>query len=638
MARLRPCPDSNEVRSRVRFSDAFLRQLRDRVSIADYAGRKLVWDKRKSRISAGDFWACCPFHQEKSASFHVLDNKGLYNCFGCGEKGDVFGLAMKLEGLSFPEAVAMFAEREGVPLPVMDQEDRAASDARRGLYGVMERAAKLYANALRGPEGKAARTYLLSRGLDEDVWDKFGIGLAPEGWTHAIDKLRADGVSLDDLIAAGLAKPGEDGRRPIDVFRGRITFEIADAGGKVIAFGARALDPQAPAKYINSPETPLFHKGRTLYRLKQAREILARSKADGLVVGEGYLDVIAFERAGIAAVAPLGTALTEDQLALVWRAGPAPVLCFDGDGAGIKAAERALDLALPQIGPGKTVRIAVLPKGEDPDDVYRRAGPEALAPMIAAALGAADALFEREQRRGPLKTPEQKAAFKDRLKQAVFKIGDEETKRQYLRDLMSRADAALRPPPRPYSKDGYGKGGYGRPPQIPPLTSELKAKTAGGPVRARFVAEDLLRAAIDRPAILEQSLEWIDRMKLSDPELKAIRAAIQALTHAEAEHGAVDREAVSRHLVTMGEERALARISRWPAAKVPAGDEAAEAEWLARMTLEVILPSIQEEMAAARREADAGDPAAFELFQALGREARALKAQALDTSAEPDAA
>jgi len=265
-----------------------------------------------------------------------------------------------------------------------------------------------------------------------------------------------------------------------------------------------------------------------------------------------------------------------------------------------------------------------------------------LAPMIAAAQGAADALLSREERRGPLKTPEQKAAFKDRLKQAAFKIADEETKKQYLRDLMSRADALLRPPPRPFNKDGYGKGGYGRPPQIPPLTAELKAKTTSQG-RGRFVAEDLLRAAIDRPAILEQSIEWIDRMKLSDPELKAIRAAIQALTHAEAEHGAVDREAVSRHLVLLGEERALARISRWPAAKVPdgieaGGDEAAEAEWLARMTLEVILPSIQEEMAAARRKADGGDPAAFELFQALGREARTLKAQALEAGAEPDAA
>lgn len=620
----------------MRFSDAFLRQLRDRVSIADYAGRKLSWDKRKTRPAAGDYWACCPFHQEKSSSFHVLDGKGLFNCFGCGEKGDVFGLAMKLEGLNFPEAVAMLAERAGMDLPVEEMESREASDARRGLYGVMEKAAKFYAQALRGPEGKAARAYLLGRGLDEAVWDRFGIGYAPAGWTTLIDRLSAQGVKMPDLIAAGLARGSDDGRRPIDVFRDRITFEIADTGGKVVAFGARALDPQAAAKYINSPETPLFSKGRTLYRLKQAREILARTKAEGLVVGEGYLDVIAFERAGIAAVAPLGTALTEDQLALVWRAGPTPILCFDGDSAGIKAAERALDLALPHLGPGKTVKIAVLPAGEDPDDVFRRAGPDALAPLIAAALPAFDALFAREERRAPLTTPEAKAAFKDRLKQAAFRIQDDETKRQYLRDLMARADAALRPPPRPFEprrQGSFGPGGFK--PGPGPVTSELKAKAAV--TRARLGAEDFLRAAIDHPSFFEEFGEWIDRMTLADPDLVAVRAAIQALTRADAELGIVDREAVCLHLTSLGEERALARISRWPKATIPAGD-GAEAQWLARMALEVILPSIQEEMAAIRPRAENGEPEAIQLFQALGREARALKAQALDAGAEPDAA
>ncbi|MET0182350.1 MAG: DNA primase [Caulobacterales bacterium] len=616
----------------MRFSDAFLRQVRDRVSIAEYAGRKLSWDQRKTRPAAGDYWACCPFHQEKSSSFHVLDGKGIFNCFGCGEKGDIFGLSMKLEGLNFPEAVAMLAERAGLPLPVDDMESREQADARRGLYGIMEKAAKFYANALRGPDGKAARQYLLGRGLDEDVWARFGIGYAPAGWTSAIDALSAQGAKMPDLIAAGIAKGSDDGRRPIDVFRDRITFEIADAGGKVIAFGGRALDPQAPAKYINSPDTPLFHKGRTLYRLKQAREILARSKAEGLVVGEGYLDVIAFERAGIAAVAPLGTALTEEQLGLIWRTGAAPVLCFDGDGAGIKAAARALDLALPHLGPGKTVRIAVLPEGEDPDDVYRRAGPEALAPMIAAAQPAFDALFEREERRAALTTPEAKAAFKDRLKQAAFRIQDDETKRQYLRDLMARADALLRPAPRPFEPR---RGGGKFSPGPAPITSELKAKTAIS--RARLGAEDFLRAAIDHPGFLEEFAEWIDRMSLTDPDLKAVRAAIQALTRADAELGIVDREAVSLHLETLGEERALARISRWPKSTIPSGDEA-EAQWLARMALEVILPSIQEEMAAIRPRAESGESAAMELFQALGREARALKAQALDAGAEPDAA
>lgn len=627
----------------MRFSDAFLRQLRERASIVDYAGARLQWDKRKSRPAAGDYWACCPFHQEKSASFHVLDTRGLFTCFGCGEKGDIFKLAQKLEGLSFPEAVASLAERAGMALRVEDQEDRAVSDSRRRLIAVMEKAAAHYAAALRGPEGKAARTYLLQRGLDEDIWTKFGIGYAPSGWTWLIDKLRADKIAPEDILAVGLASAG-DGRRPIDVFRDRVTFEIADPGGKVIAFGGRALDPTQPAKYVNSPETPLFSKSRTLYRLKQAREIASRAKAGGLVVAEGYLDVIAFERAGIGAVAPMGTALTEDQLALAWRAGSAPTLCFDGDGAGLKAADRALDLALPHLGPDKTVRIAVLPPGEDPDDLYRRAGPEALAPVIAAAAHAFDALFAREQRRAPLDTPEARASFKARLREAAGQIADSETKRLYLRTLLEKADALISPPRAPWQPqaprpNGNGNGGP-RPPfrnaGPPPLTPELKAKAASG---LRLGAEDFLRAAIDQPPLIAKFGDWIDRLVLRDRELAAIRGAIQALAHAEAEPGAVDREAVKRHLLEQGEERALARLSRWPK---PKGQEApgleAETEWLARMTLEVILPSIQEEMAALRPRADAGDPAAFEMFQALGREARALKAQALDADIEPSAA
>lgn len=617
----------------MRFSDAFLRQVRDRVSIADYAGRKLAWDKRKSRPAAGDYWACCPFHTEKSASFHVLDGKGIFNCFGCGEKGDVFGLAMRLEGLSFPEAVARMAEHAGVPLPVEDAEERGAGDQRRKLQPLMDRAALLYRRALLGPEGKAARAYLLGRGLDEEVWERFGVGLAPGGWTWALDKLKGEGAALDDLITVGLVRAGEDGRRPIDVFRERITFEIADAGGKVIAFGARALDPQAPAKYVNSPETPLFHKGRTLYRLKQARELAAKTKAEGLVIAEGYLDVIAFERAGIAAVAPLGTALTDDQLALAWRAGSAPVLCFDGDAAGLKAADRALDLALPHLGPGKTIKIAVLPKGEDPDDVFRRQGPEALAPLVAAAQPAFEALYLREERRKPLKTPEAKADFKERLRQAAFRIGDEETRRTYLRELLARADQAIRPPRAPW-KPG---GGYQRTNAPAPLTPEMRAR-AGAAARQKLGVEDFLRGAIDNPALLERAGHWIDRLAIQDAELRAVRAAIQALTHAEADPEKVDRSAVTLHLVGLGEERAAARISRWPPPEASPKDEEARSAWLAQVVREVVLPTLEEEMQALMPRVNANEPEAFELLQALRHEAIALKGQAMRAGAEPDAA
>src|SRR5690606_36260564 len=370
----------------MRFTDTLLRQVRDRVSIADYAGKRLSWHKQKSRPSAGDFWACCPFHQEKSPSFHVLDNKGLFKCFGCGEKGDVFTLAMKLEGLSFPEAVEKFAEIAGVQLPKDDYDNRGENDQRKRLYAVTTTAAKLFSAALRSSGGADARKYLQGRGFGPDEWERFSIGFAPDEWTWAIDKLKAEGFTIEEIVQAGVARQGEDDKRAIDTFRGRITFEITDTAGKVIGFGGRALAKDAKAKYINSPETPLYSKSRVLYRLKQARELLAKTKADGLVVGEGYLDVIAFERAGIAAVAPCGTALTEEQLQLLWRSGGAPVLCLDGDSAGQRAAERALDLAIPHLAPGRTIRLAYAPKGEDPDDIYRRGGAEALSALIDASV------------------------------------------------------------------------------------------------------------------------------------------------------------------------------------------------------------------------------------------------------------
>ncbi|MGE0828491.1 MAG: toprim domain-containing protein, partial [Hyphomonadaceae bacterium] len=396
--------------------------------------------------------------------------------------------------------------------------------------------------------------------------------------------------SLDDLIEAGLARPPVDGRGAIDTFRDRITFEIADAGGKIIAFGARALDPNAQAKYINSPETALFHKGRTLYRLKAAREILAKTKAEGLVVGEGYLDVIAFERAGVGAVAPLGTALTEDQLQLLWRAGPEPILCFDGDGAGQRAAARALDLALPHLGPGRTVRIALLPAGEDPDDVYRRAGGAALKEMLANAQPAFAALFERERLARPLETPEAKADFKKRLKEAAFRIQDEETRRLYLSELMKKADAAIgagRAPYQPGARAPYPPRGAQTRPAGPgggrgngrswaqPLgpTAELKALSAA---RREARIERLLRLAVDHPKLLDQGADQLAQAASGDAELEIIKSALlDAWHHAQS----VDRAGLSLHLRQSGELRAAERLDAWPRPRISKEDM--EADWTA---------------------------------------------------------
>ncbi len=616
----------------MRFSDALLRQVRDRVSIADYAGKRLTWHKGKTRPSAGDYWACCPFHQEKSPSFHVLDQKGIFHCFGCGEKGDVFTLAMKLEGLNFPEAVQKMAEIAGVPLPKDEYEDRGESDRRKRLLAIVTRTAKLYAEALRSSGGADARKYLQGRKIGPDEWERFGIGFAPDEWTWTIDKLKAEGFTIEEIVAAGVAREGDDGKRPIDTFRGRVTFEITDTAGKPIGFGGRLLDANAKAaKYINSPETALYSKSRVLYRLKQARELLAKTKANGLVVGEGYLDVIAFERAGVAAVAPCGTSLTDEQLHLLWRAGGEPVFCFDGDAAGQRAAERALDMALPHLAPGRTLKIAHAPGGEDPDDIFRRAGADGLHALIAAAVPASDALFEREKARHGLATPEARAAFQAALKEAIARIADRDTQRAYFSELMSRAHAVLRAQRPPWQPGG----GFRRNEPAPP-TAELKAFSAAP--AARPAAENFLRAAADFPGILARFADWIERLDITDPDLAAIRDALLEL-NAAAEHGeaagqTIDRAALSLHLTRSGQDRAAARMSRWPKPRAAAEGADVEAEWLALATREIVAPAIREELAEVHALAAAGDDAAFARYQALSREAREIEKRARDGRTE----
>ena len=617
----------------MRFTDTFLRQVRDRVSIAEYAGKRLSWDKRKTRPAAGDYWACCPFHQEKSSSFHVLDNKGIFNCFGCGEKGDVFGLAMRLEGLTFPEAVAMLAERAGMELPSDERHDRGEDDRRKRLVQAAARAARLYADALTGREGKEARDYLKSRGFDAELCERFGIGYAPGGYTWLIDKLKAENFKIEELVAAGLAREGDEGKRPIDTFRDRVTFEITDTSGRVIGFGGRALKKDEKAKYINSPESALYSKGRVLYRMKQARELLAKTKAPGLIVGEGYLDVIAFERAGIAAVAPCGTSLTEDQLQLLWRTGGEPTFCFDGDTAGKRAADRALDLALPHLAPGHTVRIAYAPQGQDPDDIFRSSGPEALAALIAAASPASDAIFEREKARHGLATPEARAAFQAALKEAANTIADADTKRAYFSDFMSRANAALRAERQPAPQQNGEKRAWGKNAPPPGPTQELKARA---PIQPRPAAESFLRAAVDYPEILSRFADWLDRMAIADPELSAIRDALVQLADAPNADAAIDREALTLHLTRSGQDRAAARVSRWKNDEKPAGAkkrgqegyEAKPEEWVALASLHVVLPAIREELTELQRQAAGGDDGAFARYQALSREAKAIEARA----------
>jgi DNA primase len=565
----------------MRFSDDFLRRVREMASIADYAGRRLTWDRRKSQPAKGEYWACCPFHNEKSPSFHVLDGKGVYHCFGCQESGSVIDLAMRLDGLSFPEAVERLADFAGLALP-QSRDGDGESDARlKRLFVVLDAATKIFQANLQGPAGANARAYLAQRGLEPAIITEFGLGFALDGWSSLLEALQAKGFSWNEIEGAGLAKQNE-GRRPIDVFRNRVIFPIADGRGRVIAFGGRALDPEQPAKYLNSPETALFHKGSTLYRLAEAKRRLAKGEGPGLVAAEGYVDVIALARAGCAAVAPLGTALTEAQLQLMWRAAPAPILCFDGDGAGQRAGARAMDLALPHLGPNRTLRIAFLPAGQDPDDVFRKQGAGALRALIDQALPISAALFAREQAAQPLDTPEARAGLRARLREASARIQDGETRRQYELDFQKRSDEALgqgqasRPPFSVKKKFERGQRRFEPEIRARPETKASSAAPRSGPNTIEF----LLKQAIAYPTLLHLGQERLAALSIEDAALNEIRHALLDLASTEQ---AVDLAALSNHVSRIGHHSAALRLAAWasPTTGKPSLDHRLEGEWLA---------------------------------------------------------
>ncbi|MCB2119090.1 MAG: DNA primase, partial [Rhodobacteraceae bacterium] len=373
----------------------FLDELRNRTSLSRVVGRKVTWDNRKSNQAKGDFWAPCPFHQEKTASFHVDDRKGYYYCFGCHAKGDAVSFLREAENMGFMEAIEVLARDAGMQMPARDPQAAQRADRRSQLAEVMEAAVQHYRMQLRTTAGAPARDYLSRRKLSEADRDRFEIGFAPEGWQGLWDHLKAKGIVDDLILAAGLAKPSTKGKAPYDVFRNRIMFPIRDARGRCIAFGGRAMDPGDSAKYLNSPETELFDKGRSLYNHGPARE--AAGKGEPLIVAEGYMDVIALVTAGFhAAVAPLGTAITEDQLRLLWRIHPEPLVMLDGDAAGIRAAMRLVDLALPMLEAGYGLRFVILPEGMDPDDLIRARGPQAMRDLLETAQPMVNLLWQRE--------------------------------------------------------------------------------------------------------------------------------------------------------------------------------------------------------------------------------------------------
>ncbi|MDP9836957.1 DNA primase [Neorhizobium huautlense] len=495
----------------MRFSDTFLDEIRDRVPISSVVARRVTWDRKKTNVSRGDYWACCPFHGEKSPSFHCEDRKGRYHCFGCGVSGDHFRFLTELEGLNFPEAVQQIADMAGISMPAPDVQAQKREQQRTTLQDVMEMATLFFQEQLQAPIGAKARAYLRDRGLTAKTIETFRLGFAADSRNALKEHLANKGVPKDLIEACGLVRHGEGISVSYDYFRDRIMFPILSVREKVIAFGGRAMAPDAPAKYMNSPETELFHKGSVLYNHARARQSAqmagrqgGRAEPGDVIAVEGYMDVIALYQAGVEnAVAPLGTALTENQLELMWRMTPQPILCFDGDGAGIRAANRAADMALPHIKPGRSVKFAMLPDGKDPDDLVKQEGRAPFDRVLAEAKPLATMIWQRESTGATFDTPERRAELEARLKQIVSVIADENVRRYYQQHMREQLNTLFRGSDR---RGGFepGRGGGGGRQNFRGGGQQGRGEFRGSvAVSDRLAKSGLVRGHVELPALRE---------------------------------------------------------------------------------------------------------------------------------------
>lgn len=506
------------------FPPGFLDELRARLSLSDVVGRKVAL----KRHSGSEYTGLCPFHNEKTPSFTVSDKKGFFYCFGCHEKGDAIGFVMKTEGLSFPESVEKLAREAGMEVPRATPQERERSERAATLQDVVEQAARWFQKQLRLPVGRQGLDYLRGRGLSDETIDDFRLGFAPDSREGLLGALTREGVPLEKLVETGLViQPEESGRKPYDRFRGRVMFTINDRRGRAIAFGGRVMGTGEP-KYLNSPETSLFHKGANLYCLDRAR--LAAAKDQPVIVAEGYMDVIALHGAGFTgAVAPLGTALTEGQLAEAWKLADEPYLCFDGDNAGRRAAQRAADRALPLLRPGKSLRFVALPTGEDPDSLLRAHGPDAIRRVLDMARPLADVIWELETDGKPADTPERRASIRHALAEKARSIADGEVQAAYRQELLDRYYATFgggnRAPRAP--------GGSRRPPtrggpmpETAPFAAGTAARMAGADLDSSRQERILLGALIERPALLHVVADDLRALEIAHPALAQLENAL----------------------------------------------------------------------------------------------------------------
>lgn len=546
-----------------RFDERFLEEVKSRLRPSDVIGRTV-----KLRKQGREYVGLSPFNKEKTPSFYVNDDKGQFFDFSSGKTGDLITFLQETERLTFAEAVERLAGEAGVPLPALDPRGQEQDKKRHGLGEWLETAAQWFEGELRRPAGREARAYLEKRGLPESEWARFRLGFSPGGRTALKDYLVTKGARPPELVETGLLIAPEDGGAAYDRFRDRIIFPILDVRGRVVSFGGRAMDPQARAKYLNGPETVVFHKGHQLYGLSEARKIIAAAPSGEdppLVVVEGYMDVIACQRAGVPAVAAMGTALGEDQMEVLWRHHPEPTLCFDGDRAGRQAAGRAIDRALPLLKPGKSLKFALVEGGKDPDDVLRDQGPAVLKAQLSRTMPFAEALFTREKDLEALDTPERKTALKVRLRKLAATIADPDLAQAYKEDLLARFEGLW-----PTRQPVYTVGAAGRElsrarwdKRKAPLTgAHMETKDALQRLRGapRALPAALAYAAVKDPGVIDEAIERVGSHGFGDEKLDGLAHELVSLRY-EAEN--LEMEGSLRRLQAKGFGAAdLARLER----------------------------------------------------------------------------
>lgn len=535
------------------FSPQFLDEIRARVGLSDVISRRVKLQKR-GRESTG----LCPFHNEKTPSFTVSDEKGFYHCFGCGAHGDAFGFVMRTEGLSFPEAVEKLAGEAGLEVPVSTPQERERERRRAGLLETMEAACAFYERTLNSARGRAAKAYLRDRGLSEETIARFRLGFAPAG-NNLAKAIVSDEMPEALLLEGGLMRRPDDGRAPYDFFRDRVLFPITDPRGRVIAFGGRTMGDGEP-KYLNSPDTPLFDKRRTLYGLAAARR--AAHDTGRVIVTEGYMDVIALSQAGFAeAVAPLGTALTESHIQALWRLAPEPVMCFDGDNAGVRAAGRAAERALPLLEPEKSLRFVTLPKGEDPDSLVQGQGdgqgPAAMEALIERAAPLDSVIWSLETEGRRFDTPERLAGLEKRLDDRALSIADRKVQFQYralfrrkLQEMTDRGRAAR------FGQGGgrhAGRGAASGNISRPAESAVLRGAAGASDLRRRH-HQVLLATVINHPDLLDDHAEDLAMVNVSNPKLDNL---LQEILKVYALGSGLDSEGLKDQLISQGNAEIL---------------------------------------------------------------------------------